>query len=143
MINILGDHIRDWENEREINYLIHRYSDVLLDKANSIDEIERRLNKNCDDEEFEIIEARFFNSKKELFIYKYEDDWNRILTLHGEDGKEEKREYFDREYLLEKKFKKKDKYNSIKVRKYVAYDDDLAYVKNTCLLDLVKGDKNG
>ncbi len=126
MSNILGEYLSEWEGENEINYLIHEYSRVYLNKADSLNELKLEKRK-------EILEARLFNSKKELFIYKYNDEWQRVLTIHDNENKD----FIDKEYELEDRFQ----FKSIRIRKYVDYEDNMAYVKKTCLLDL-RGVKN-
>lgn len=131
MSNLLGEHLSRWKEEKEIYYLIHEYSKVDLNKATSIEELEL--------DNREIFEARLFNSKMELFIYKCNDEWKRDLKIHDES-----KDFIDKEYELEKKF---EPFKSVKVRKYIGYKDDMtyendmAYIKESCLIGLTKGDK--
>lgn len=135
MIDILGDYLGEWKNEREINYLIYGYSMVLLDSIGSLETLKDQL-KSRNIKFDEIMEMRLFNEEKELFVYKYNNKWKRIMTEHND-----KLEHYDRYYLIQNKFKKGDKYKSIKVRKYIDYENDMAYVKKTCLLGLIEGER--
>lgn len=129
MNDILGKNKEKWEGEKEINYLIHEYSRVILDKTTSIDEL--KLNNR------EIFEVRIFNSKMELFIYKQDNEWKQIHTLHNNEDKD----FIDKEYELESKFK--SRFKTITVRKYIGYKDDMAYIRKSCLIGLREGENNG
>lgn len=111
------------------SYLVHEYSEVYLDKCKIKCFVDKYKNKMD-----EVLEMRVFNEKKELFIYKYNDEYKSIITEH------KKGEYFEKTLKLDKKFY--NKFKAIKVRKYLDYEDDLAYISRTCLLDFCGGETN-
>lgn len=82
-----------------------------------------------------IIEARFFNDKKEIRIFNYEGNITGTIFREGEDSNK-----IEREYLLYPRYKeieRKEKYASkLKVKEYIDYDED-----NQAYIDYVKPSK--
>jgi hypothetical protein len=138
--------INSFDSETEINLLVYELSNVKLHKALNRDCLNKKLCEleNNNKLKFdEIIEVRIFNSNKELFLFQnptenIQDDNNGltyVFTNHNNGG-----DKIIRTYMLESRLVKKYKYKTIKVIEYVDYEDNLAYVRKTCLLDIVRGE---
>lgn len=88
---------------------------------NEVEEVKKKLNEK------NFIEARFFNKKKELFVFYDGENYKAVKT----DRDKWDKDIIEREYILDKKFKE---YTKVKVKEFIAYDEDgQAYVKASCL----------
>lgn len=135
-----------FDSETEINLLIYGLSNVELYKAVDSNNLKVKLDELESSNIIpfnEIIELRIFNPQKELFLHKYEgrssqdnNDWF-IYNMTDHSNNDDR---IKRTYTLESKFLKKEyQYKEIRVLEYVDYEDNLAYVKKTCLEDIVRG----
>lgn len=93
--------------------------------------------------ESNFIEARFFNTEKELFVFY---DGEKYKAVETDKSKWNKEDTIDREYILDSKFQEKnyiknDNIKYIQVIEFIDYDDDgQAYVKASCLHNIKVGE---
>jgi len=117
---------------KEINKNNYKFGLLFCLNGVFLDEAEKVKNK-LDENNF--IEARFFDAKKELFVFYDGEKYKAVLT----NKNEWKKDRICRPYILDGKFQEKDYLKNsnikyIKVIEFIGYDEDgQAYVKATCL----------
>lgn len=136
-IKKIGDikEIIEYANLEIDNYthaLLFSLDGVFLNKEEvkkKIEEMKTNLEKKT------FIEARFFDDKKELFVFYDGENYKAVET----DKDKWDKDRICRPYILDSKFQEKDyiKNNNIKhirVIEFIDYDEDgQAYVKASCL----------
>ncbi len=98
--------------------LLYMLSEVILAKVEEIGDIDWS----------ECLEARFFNEKGELRIWRENDKWG--ASVCADEG-----EYIESEYALDGRFS--NRWKKLSVRQYIDYDrDGQVYISSTTLSGL-------
>ncbi len=129
------DYIKD-ENGKYESALLFSLDGIFLDDAK---EVISSLNESS------FIEARFFDTDKELFVFYDGEEYKVVET----DKTKWDKDTLNREYILDSKFQdknyiKNENIKYIQVVEFIDYDEDgQAYVKATCLNTIKEGRVNG
>lgn len=128
------DYIKD-ENEKYESGLLFSLDGIFLDD-------EKKVISSLNESSF--IEAIFFDTDKELFVFYDGEEYKAVKT----DKTKWNKETLKSKYILDSKFQdknyiKNDNIKFIQVVEFIDYDEDgQAYVKASCLDELVEGDNN-
>jgi len=122
-----------WEEVgiKDYYFIAHLFDRILIGKENEYphNELIEAIRND------EILEVHFFNEEKEFYAARIQDKLMAYEPLWHKKVPAE--QVILRAYQLEEKYQT-GSYDTLEVKEYIRYDDNLAYVDRTVLHSLVK-----
>ncbi|MRN53120.1 hypothetical protein [Paenibacillus monticola] len=113
----------------QFSFIVHLFDRILVGKVDDLQYRELVLALERD----EVLEAHFFNKEQEVFAARVKRQLVAYRPLLPLEVVDPTMEILTRCYEIEDN---KYSYNTLIVKEYIDYEDDLAYVKQTMLYDL-------